>query len=264
MLLRAQVPSVLDVGEDDEDEDGVRGRRFHGAGVVEKPGSAKITVRLFISYTGSDEINNLNVSLAVPQSVVASETAVVISSLGTWRASAWCCVNYLVLTTNSLPPPVGARTPTIVPFTFHVNSAVMPSDLTVRVAAAYITAAGEPRTAQLTVELPLCITCRLIPPLKNNTFKFTLDTNRMPPQLPVLFDDMFSQPGLTEDAIQRITASSANVLTFQYYNGDDATILVSKSAGRYRVQSGNLQALWMVSRDLVRRLNAHFSSSDGM
>ena len=70
---------------------------------------------------------------------------------------------------------------------------------------------------------------------------------------------MFSQPGLNEEAIQRITASSANVLTFQYYNGEDATILVSKSAGRYRVQSGNLQALWMVSSDLVRRLKAHFS-----
>lgn len=93
--------------------------------------------------------------------------------------------------------------------------------------------------------------------------QFTLETNKMPPQLPVLFDDMFSQPGLTEDAISRITASSANVLTFQYFNGEDATILVSKTAGRYRVQSGNLQALWMVSSDLVRRLKDYYASGDG-
>ena len=85
----------------------------------------------------------------------------------------------------------------------------------------------------------------------------------MPPQLPVLFDDMFSQPGLTEDAIARITASSANVLTFQYFNGEDATILVSKSAGRYRVQSGNLQALWMVSSDLVQRLTDYYATGEG-
>jgi hypothetical protein len=37
--------------------------------------------------------------------------------------------------------------------------------------------------------------------------------------------------GLTEDAIQRITSSSANMLSFQYFSGADATILVSKSAG---------------------------------
>lgn len=230
VLLRAQVPTVLDSPEESESK-----RSISAA----PTGPTQLTVRLFVSYTGRDEISDVNVSLCVPDTVMARESSFL------------------------LPTLAGGRTPQIIPLVFTANPAVMPNNLTVRVAAAYITNTGEPRTAQITLQLPLCLTCRLIAPLKSNTFKFTLDTNKMPPQLPVLFDDMFSQPGLTEDAIQRITASSANVLTFQYFNGEDATILVSKSAGRYRVQSGNLQALWMVSSDLVRRLKDYYAGAEG-
>ena len=55
----------------------------------------------------------------------------------------------------------------------------MPNQLSVKVAAAYITNTGEPRTAQITVQLPLCLTCRLIAPLKNNPFK--VSDRRRPP-----------------------------------------------------------------------------------
>ena len=30
-------------------------------------------------------------------------------------------------------------------------------------------------------------------------------------------------------------------------------------AGRYRIQSGSLEALWLVSSELVRRMNEHFA-----
>ncbi len=33
-------------------------------------------------------------------------------------------------------------------------------------------------------------------------------------------------------------------------------------AGRYRIQSGSLEALWLVSSELVRRLNEHFAASE--
>jgi Bardet-Biedl syndrome 9 protein len=104
---------------------------------------------------------------------------------------------------------------------------------------------------------------KLVPPLKNPAFKFTLDTNRAPPALPALFEDMLSQPGMGEEMVARITGANANVLSFQYYAGHDATILVSKSSGRYRVQSGSLEALWVVSSELVRRLSGHFGSGGG-
>ena len=42
------------------------------------------------------------------------------------------------------------------------------------------------------------------------------------------------------------------------YNGTEVTILVSKNAGRYRVQAAKLEALYLVSAELVRRLTAHY------
>jgi hypothetical protein len=39
------------------------------------------------------------------------------------------------------------------------------------------------------------------------------------------------------------------------------TILVSKSAGRYRLQSGCFEALWLVAAELFRRLTAYFDSA---
>jgi len=73
---------------------------------------------------------------------------------------------------------------------------------------------------------------------------------------------MFSQPGLGEDAVQRL-AGSSNALSFQYWFQDDGapldcTILVSKAAGRYRIQSSSLAALWLISEELVRRLQDYF------
>jgi hypothetical protein len=47
----------------------------------------------------------------------------------------------------------------------------MPSDLKVKVAAAHTTETGEPRVAVTEFQLPMCIVCRLVPPLKSNTFK---------------------------------------------------------------------------------------------
>jgi Bardet-Biedl syndrome 9 protein len=43
----------------------------------------------------------------------------------------------------------------------------------------------------------------------------------------------------------------------------DATILVSKNGGRYRVQSSSLPALWMITSELCTRLNEHWSRNTG-
>lgn len=73
-----------------------------------------------------------------------------------------------------------------------------------------------------------------------------------------------------------VTGPTANsVLCFQYWflNPDsmgegglptpvDATILVSKNTGRYRVQSESLAALWVVCDALVKRLKSWFDKAD--
>ena len=62
--------------------------------------------------------------------------------------------------------------------------------------------------------------------------------------------------GLNEDFVERIATSAANVLSFQYYNGVDVTILVSKNAGRYRIQAGCLEVCGF---DLWQRDMQHFT-----
>ncbi|KAF0747998.1 hypothetical protein AaE_007517, partial [Aphanomyces astaci] len=136
-----------------------------------------------------------------------------------------------------------AGTPLILPIVLRPSASVMPSSLDVIISAAYTLESGQPRTS-------LCT--------------FTLDTNQEPPQLTELFDDMLTQPGATPDWAKQVTGSAANVLSFQYYNGIDVTILVSKNAGRYRIQSTELDALWMVSNELVDRLQLlHVQQTQG-
>ena len=38
----------------------------------------------------------------------------------------------------------------------------------------------------------------------------------------------------------------SNVMTFKYARGPAVTILVSKSAGRYRIQSDSFEAIWLI------------------
>jgi PTHB1 C-terminus len=57
-------------------------------------------------------------------------------------------------------------------------------------------------------------------------------------------------------------------MSFAYFKHDPATgtpvdcsILVSKSAGRYRIQSSQLAALWLIADQLVQRLGVHWGES---
>ncbi len=52
-------------------------------------------------------------------------------------------------------------------------------------------------------------------------------------------------------------------MTVQFYAGNaDATILVSKKGGRYRIQSSCIEAAWLLVRELVDRLPTYYSLND--
>jgi Bardet-Biedl syndrome 9 protein len=53
------------------------------------------------------------------------------------------------------------------------------------------------------------------------------------------------------------------VVSFQSNSGAEATILVSKNSGRYRVQGGSMEATWLLGSELAKRLTVHFQSSEG-
>ena len=46
---------------------------------------------------------------------------------------------------------------------------------------------------------------------------------------------------------QAVNAGGVNAISIQYHCGLDATILVSKNSGRYRVQSTSFEGLWLLS-----------------
>jgi Bardet-Biedl syndrome 9 protein len=243
ILLRAQVPSLLDVTREDSAVeipemlgDTLRGRKL----ALNPDGTVmQLTVRLFVSYTGMDSLSDVNINITTPPHIIARDNSISIP------------------TVNG-----GNATPLIIPITLYSTTNITPTSLTANVAAAYSLENGEPRTSYTAVQLPLCLGAKLIPPVKNTTFKFTLDTNRMPPLLAELFEDMIGQPGQPEDYAQLVTSQSSNVLSFMYVNGFDVTVLGSRSAGRYRIQSGSLDALWLISDQLIRRLSGYFEKVD--
>lgn len=52
-----------------------------------------------------------------------------------------------------------------------------------------------------------------------------------------------------------------NAITLRYLNGIEVTVLVSKNAGRYRVQSACFEAMWLAVNELQRRLSMFFIDS---
>ena len=95
----------------------------------------------------------------------------------------------------------------------------------------------------------------VIPPVKTSEFKITLDTNRSPPLLTSLFEDLFAmRPRMLETM-----NSGGTVLSVRYQCGLDATVLFSKNSGRFRVQSSSFEGLWLFTDELVRRLAGLYS-----
>jgi len=193
-----------------------------------------LTVRVFVSFSGQLSLENVHLTVKVPTPVMCHQDSFLIPTLA------------------------GAtQTPVIIPVTLTAGSTCIPSSTSFSIMAAYTSRNGEPRTATCEVQLPLVLFATVVGPVKNAGHKITLDTNRMPPQLTSIFEDIVMQsPSGTEHA------AAGNVLTFQYYNGADVTIIVSKTAGRYRLQSSRFEALWLILHELVQRLKQYFASDE--
>jgi Bardet-Biedl syndrome 9 protein len=133
---------------------------------------------------------------------------------------------------------------------------IIPTSLHVDIALSYTAPSGENLTARTFTQLPLAMVATPVPPLKNIAFKVQIDTNKAPPpSLADVFSDLNDLGGGN--------AVAPNVLSIQYCNGSDATVLVSKNAGRYRIQSSSFEGLWLMVADLVRRLRMYYRGDEG-
>eukprot|EP01029_Cantina_marsupialis_P027768 TRINITY_DN7737_c0_g1_i1.p1 TRINITY_DN7737_c0_g1~~TRINITY_DN7737_c0_g1_i1.p1 ORF type:complete len:875 (+),score=267.96 TRINITY_DN7737_c0_g1_i1:112-2736(+) len=233
--LNIQIPELLDPSEDmDDGEDTINGRKL----VRDTKGNVvRFTVKLSVRYRGPTVLENVSLALDVPASVAVREEAILIPKLDG-----------------------NNTTPLIIPVTFYATSELVPSSTDVLITLCYVTN-GEPRTSCSELHLPIFLFGTLVPPRKNNMFKFTLDTNKNPPLMNRLFEDVFQQAAIVHPSA--FSPNTGNVMTFVYHNGDDVTILASKTGGRYRIQSANLETLWLISKELVQRLKDYFKKGSG-
>ncbi|XP_053117587.1 protein PTHB1 isoform X2 [Hemicordylus capensis] len=127
-----------------------------------------------------------------------------------------------------------------------------PSDLDSNALASYSTPTGIPKFAQCKFRLPLRLVCLPALPSKTASQRLTIDTNKPPVSLVTLFPDFADQTD--EDQL--------NALGFQLLAGSRVTLLASKTSQRYRIQSDQLEDIWLITKELTLRLEEHFRKQD--
>ena len=153
----------------------------------------------------------------------------------------------------------GVAEPTHVSLKFSTDAQLMPTSTTVTCAATYTTHAGEQRACVHTFDLPLPFFAEAVPPVKESNFKLILEINRDPPQLAALFDDLLA----ASDGY--VTAATAqNVLSMRLATDEVASVVVSRSGGRFRVQGDSFATLWLPLQELVHRLENIFAGDGSL
>eukprot|EP01137_Pigoraptor_chileana_P002843 Opistho-2@42251 len=189
-----------------------------------------VTAQIALRYTGQGSVADARVSVQVVQPVKTPTPFVVVPILESRSSS-----------------------PTVLSITFSCDQRLLPSSTEVFVAVTYTSTDGEPRCIRTSFRLPLPLFCSSSPPSKDAAHKLTLETNRPPVQLLELFDDMHS----------REMGISANAVGFKFNSGPEVSVVTSKNAGRYRLQSDAFEALWLVVAELMARLSSYFGSQAG-
>ncbi|NXE78906.1 PTHB1 protein, partial [Cochlearius cochlearius] len=127
-----------------------------------------------------------------------------------------------------------------------------PSELEGNCVVSYNTPTGILKVAQCNFRLPLRLICFPTQPSKAANHKLTIDTNKPPISFLTIFPD-FVDP--SED-------DQANILGFQFLTGSKTTLLASKTSQRYRIQSDQLEDLWLITKELTLRLEEHFKKQN--
>ncbi|XP_018007608.1 protein PTHB1 isoform X2 [Hyalella azteca] len=132
---------------------------------------------------------------------------------------------------------------------FYLSGAYVACSLTVLVVTSYTTARGAPRVLRTQLELPLRLVVKASAPNKEADHKITLSTNKPAVNLPELFPEF----GLD-------SSMSSTGVGLQHYAGPLVTVLSSRTTQRYRLQSDSLPALWVVFREMCRRLESYWGT----
>uniref|UniRef100_A0A2C9K7V7 PTHB1 N-terminal domain-containing protein n=1 Tax=Biomphalaria glabrata TaxID=6526 RepID=A0A2C9K7V7_BIOGL len=130
----------------------------------------------------------------------------------------------------------------------------LPSHLYVHISGTFTSAAGGRCVIVTKANLPTKLFLKPVFPVKNAVHKITIDTNRPPVNLNDIFPDMLGQN----------EGGQGSALGFQFLGGGPVvSLLASKTSQRYRLQSDQLEAIWLPLRELVGRLNNHLKKGQG-
>uniref|UniRef100_A0A2K5YIA3 Bardet-Biedl syndrome 9 n=1 Tax=Mandrillus leucophaeus TaxID=9568 RepID=A0A2K5YIA3_MANLE len=135
-----------------------------------------------------------------------------------------------------------------VSFSVYLKRSYTPSELEGNAVVSYSRPTGIPRVIQCKFRLPLKLICLPGQPSKTASHKITIDTNKSPVSLLSLFPGFASQ---SDD-------DQVNVMGFHFLGGARVTLLASKTSQRYRIQSEQFEDLWLITNELILRLQEYF------
>ncbi|XP_054548439.1 protein PTHB1 isoform X4 [Talpa occidentalis] len=140
-----------------------------------------------------------------------------------------------------------------VAFSVYLKGSYTPSELEGNAVVSYSRPTdrnpdGIPRVIQCKFRLPLNLICLPGQPSKTASHKLTIDTNKSPVSLLSLFPGFANQ---SED-------DQVNVMGFRLLGGSRVTLLASKTSQRYRIQSEQFEDLWLITKELIVRLQEYF------
>ncbi|XP_078198298.1 protein PTHB1 isoform X10 [Callithrix jacchus] len=133
-------------------------------------------------------------------------------------------------------------------FSAYLKRSYTPSELEGKAVVSYSRPTGIPRVIQCKFRLPLKLICLPCQPSKTASHKVTIDTNKSPVSLLGLFPGFASQ---SDD-------DQVNVMGFHFLGGSQVTLLASKTSQRYRIQSEQFEDLWLITSELILRLQEYF------
>ena len=241
LVIKCNVPQELDLSIDGNlaelPRDVVSMSSAHLGSKEGRP--YKISLKVYISISGANRasipkaVSNVYVSIDGPEFIHVFPKSTVIEKLSTT-----------------------STTPLLLQFKCYATKSSLPVNLDASINASYICSNGEPRCVSRSISLPLILACRLKGAAKSATHKITIDTSFDAVPLTDLFDDfLLASQECGIDVSDTLGKAATQAMGFGlWYDGSTVSILVSKQAGRYRVQSDNFSSLTLISNELEKRL----------
>ena len=223
------------------------GSNAHGG--LKEERYVKMALKVFVSIAGSSEsrrsinpktITNICISLNAPGFIHTFPSSVLIEKMST-----------------------SSTTPLVVNLSCYATRSCLPISLDATLQASYTCSTGESKLSTHSISLPLALACRLRSIDKSSPFKITLDTSHEALPLTELFDDfLLASQSSGVDVGDTLGKAAAQAMGFYFYfDGSSASILVSKQAGRYRIQGDTIQSLVLITNVLEKRLRKHIGEA---